>query len=328
MDIIEFFLYLLLGVILYFFEFYYIKFAKKNNILDIPNDRSSHTSPIVRGGGIIIYLSSIIYFFISGFHFPWFMLGLTIIFFISFVDDIKPFFFHVKLPVHFIVIALLLYQYGLFYSRWQYAVIALFGCVGIINAFNFMDGINGITCGYSFITLSTLLYINNYVFRFVDPVFIYISIVPILILAIFNFRKNAKCFIGDVGSMSIAYIILFLLGILILYSREFTYILFLAVYGVDTILTIYHRIMLKENILLPHRKHAYQIMANELKIPHVYVSLIYMGIQLIINIGLFIFFEYKYIYLILVFVILSLIYIIFMKKYFKLHINMNSQVNK
>ena len=135
-----------------------------------------------------------------------------------------------------------------------------------------MDGINGITGGYSLVILAALAYVNKEVVTFVEADFIYTVICSVLVFCFFNFRKKAKCFAGDVGSVSIAFILLFLIGRLIIETEDFSWIVLLSVYGVDSVLTIIHRLMLHENIGLPHRKHLYQIMANELKIPHVMVS--------------------------------------------------------
>ena len=114
---------------------------------------------------------------------------------------------------------------------------------------------------------------------------IYTVLCSVLVFCFFNFRKKAKCFAGDVGSVSIAFIILFLMGRLIIKTEDSSWIVLLCVYGVDSVLTIVHRLMLHENIGLPHRKHLYQIMANELKVPHVVVSSIYMVVQAVIIVG-------------------------------------------
>ena len=98
----------------------------------------------------------------------------------------------------------------------------------------------------------------------------------------FNFRTKARCFAGDVGSISIAVIILFLLLKLILQEQNLIYILFLSVYGVDSVLTIIHRLFLKENIFKAHRHHLFQVLVHNLKIPHLLMSSIYMLIQGII----------------------------------------------
>ena len=151
------------------------------------------------------------------------------------------------------------------------------------------------------------------------------AIIGVLVFSIFNFRPKgkAKCFAGDVGSIGIAFIILFALGRLMLATKDVTWIVFFLVYGIDGTLTIIHRIMLHENLGQAHRKHAYQLMANELGMSHVVVSLLYMCIQLVISLG----FIYlcpntilaHWIYLIGAATILAVAYVIFMKKYYHLH---------
>ena len=154
---------------------------------------------------------------------------------------------------------------------------------------------------------------------FVDNEIISVLLLALIVFNIFNFRKKARCFAGDVGSVSVAFIVIFLLGLLILKTNDFSYLILLSVYGVDTALTVVHRLILKENILKPHRKHVYQIMANELKMPHVLVSCIYILLQAIIIAGFFIFKTHSYVYLLTVIIVLSFVYIIFKKKFFYLH---------
>ena len=226
-----------------------------------------------------------------------------------------------RLLFHFSAMTLMFYQWGLFSLSWWWIVIALIVCTGIINAYNFMDGINGITGGYSLVILAALAYINKEVVTFVEADFIYTVICSVLVFCFFNFRKRAKCFAGDVGSVSIAFILLFLIGRLIIETEDFSWIVLLSVYGVDSVLTIIHRLMLHENIGIPHRKHLYQIMANELKIPHVIVSLAYMTIQTLIIVGYIYCQRYGYIFLIGCILLLSAIYVLFMKKYFSRHIS-------
>ena len=132
-----------------------------------------------------------------------------------------------------------------------------------------------------------------------------------MVFYFFSFRKKAKCFAGDVGSVSIAFILLFLTGKLIIKTEDFSWIILLSVYGVDSVLTIIHRLMLHENIGLPHRKHMYQLMANELKMSHVVVSFIYMVVQAIVIVGYIICLNYGYWYLSGTVLLLSLLYICF-----------------
>ena len=311
--------YLIVLVLLFLAELFYFRVADRCNIIDKPNERSSHTRITLRGGGIIFYFGALAYFLTSGFEYPWFMLALTLVTFISFVDDIRSTSQKLRLLFHFSAMVLMFYQWGLFSLSWWWIIVALIVCTGIINAYNFMDGINGITGGYSLVILVALVYINKEIIPFVEEGFIYTVLCSVLVFCFFNFRKRAKCFAGDVGSVSIAFILLFLIGKLIIQTEDFSWIILLSVYGVDSVLTIIHRLLLHENIGLPHRKHLYQIMANELKVPHVVVSLVYMIVQAIIIVGYIGCMAYGYWYLSGTILLLSFVYVGFMKKYFVLH---------
>ena len=311
--------YLIILVLLFLAELFYFKVADKYNIIDKPNERSSHTRVTLRGGGVVFYFGALVYFLTSGFEYPWFMLALTFVAIISFIDDIRSTSQKLRLVFHFSAMALMFYQWGLFSLSWWWIIIALIICIGIINAYNFMDGINGITGGYSLVVLLSLAYINEEVTPFVEQDLIYTVIMSVLVFCFFNFRKKARCFAGDVGSVSIAFILLFLLGKLIIQTGDFSWIILLSVYGVDSVLTIFHRLMLHENIGLPHRKHLYQLMANELRIPHVAVSVIYMVLQFLIVAGLLWLPVDHWVYFFTVIGGLAVIYIICMYRYYPLH---------
>lgn len=308
---------LIIGILILFIYFYFI-IANSFQITDKPNKRSSHKKVTIRGGGIIFYIGALLYFLFYGFSYPLFALGLTLIAVISFLDDIKTVNSKVRILVHFSAMLLMFYDCGLYSLPWYFTLAALIVSTGIINAYNFMDGINGITGGYSLVVMASFWYINNNITPFIDNNIIYVISVSLLVFNFFNFRKKAKCFAGDVGSVSIAFIIVFLLAKLIIETQDWTYIIILILYGVDTILTIVHRIMLKENIFRAHRKHLYQIMSNELHIPHIYVSVIYMVAQLIIMVGYFSFKSYSIWYFFISAILLTIIYILFMRRYFKL----------
>ena len=311
--------YLVILVLLFLAELFYFKLADKCNIIDKPNERSSHTKVTLRGGGIIFYFGALASFLTNHWEYPWFMVTLTLITFISFVDDIRSTSQGLRLVFHFSAMALMFYQWGLFSLSWWWIIVALIICTGIINAYNFMDGINGITGGYSLVVLVALAYINAEITTFIEPALINTVLCSVLVFCFFNFRKKAKCFAGDVGSVSIAFILLFLIGKLILTTGDFSWIILLSVYGVDSVLTIIHRLMLHENIGLPHRKHMYQLMANELKIPHVVVALIYMVAQAVIIMGYISCQSYGYTFLLCMVLLLGIVYICFMKKFFALH---------
>jgi len=167
------------------------------------------------------------------------------------------------------------------------------------------------------VVIGYLWYINTFEVAFVDNNLIFLVLIALSVFNIFNFRIKAKCFSGDVGSISIAFVIVFLLGLLIFKSKDISWIILLGLYGVDAILTIIHRIMLKENILKPHRKHMYQIRTNELKIPHLVVSGGYCVVQALIVVG-FIVTEFRYLYAVGVIAFFSVVYVLFMRRFFRL----------
>ena len=311
--------YIIVLVLLFLTELFYFKLANKFNIIDKPNERSSHRKVTLRGGGIIFYFGALVYFLANHWEYPCFIVALTLITFISFVDDIRSTSQSLRLVFHFAAMVLMFYQWDLFSLSWWWIIVALIICTGIINAYNFMDGINGITGGYSLVILVTLAYINAKIVPFTEPALINTVLCSVLVFCFFNFRKKAKCFAGDVGSVSIAFILLFLIGRLIIKTEDFSWIILLSVYGVDTVLTIIHRLILHENIGLPHRKHMYQLMANELKMSHVMVSFIYMVVQTVVIVGYIMCLNYGYWYLFGTVLLLSLLYICFINKYFELH---------
>ena len=314
----------IIAVVLFFAELVYFKIADKCNIIDKPNARSSHTKVVIRGGGIIYILGMWLYAAFFGAELWPFLVGLTLVAGISFVDDIHSLPDSVRLVVQFVAMGLMFYQWGVLnWESWWIVVLGLILCVGITNAYNFMDGINGINGGYTLAVLLPLAWLNSRL-GFVDQRLIVVALLADLVFCWFNFRPKgkAKCFAGDVGSVGAAFIVVFVLGLLILRTGDFTYIVFLAVYGVDAVLTIVHRIMLHEHLGEAHRKHAYQLMANELGMEHTVVSAIYTGLQLVIAAGMILIPNtpvWHWGYFFVVCVALAVAYVAFMKKYYHLH---------
>ena len=330
--------YIIITAILLTTELLYFRIADKCNIIDKPNERSSHTKVVIRGGGIIFVIALWVWSAFFGFQYPWMLASVTLAAGISFVDDIHSLPDSVRLVVQFVAMGLLFWQIvqslgfaGGEFAWWVWVIIgiaALIVCVGATNIYNFMDGINGITAGYSFavlLPLFLLIRMSDLTGEFVDGSLIVVVVLSVLVFSFFNFRpKNkAKCFAGDVGSVGMAFILLFMIGCLILKTRDVTWLIFLLVYGVDGCCTIVHRILLHEHLGEAHRKHAYQLMANELGMSHVVVSLVYMALQLVISLG-FIYFcpntvLAHWFYLVCAGLILVAGYVLFMKKYYHLH---------
>ena len=325
--------YLIIAVLLIVAELVYFKIADKCNIIDKPNERSSHTTIVLRGGGVIFAISMVIWFIWQMVQGEWctvqgylpFMVGLLMVAGISFVDDIHSLPDSLRMVVQIGAYLLMFWSMGIMqWSIWWIVPLALFFSVGATNIINFMDGINGITVGYGLAMLLPMMLLNRNM-GFVEESYLIVAIIGMLVFSIFNFRPKgkAKCFAGDVGSIGIAFIILFALGKLMLATQDVTYIVFFLLYGIDGSMTIFHRIMLHENLGQAHRKHAFQLMSNELKIGHVKVSLIYMVLQLIVSLG----FIYlcpdtivaHWIYLIMAGLVFAAAYVLFMKKYYHLH---------
>lgn len=214
--------YIIIAVLLLAAELIYFRIADKRNIIDKPNERSSHKTIVLRGGGIIFTIGLWIWSIWYGFQYPWLLAGVTLAAGISFVDDIHSLQDSLRLVVQFTAMFLVFQEIGLLHwDMWWVVPIALIAAVGGTN------------------------------------------------------------------------------------------------------ITICHRIMLHENLGQAHRKHAYQLMANELKMSHVIVSLIYMGLQLVVSLG----FIYlipntivaHWIYLVTAALVLAVAYALFKMKYYHLH---------
>lgn len=328
--------YSIITAVLLVLELVYFKIADKCNIIDKPNERSSHSTIVLRGGGIIFPISMVVWSIlgiVQGFngssvqeYLP-FLIGLVLIAGVSFYDDIHSLPDSIRLVAQFVAMGLMFWNLDIMHwSMWWVVLLALIVFVGATNVINFMDGINGITAGYSLAVLVPLFLLNN-IGRgtFILNSLLGVAILSVLVFSLFNFRPRgkAKCFAGDVGSVSIAFIMLFAIGKLILSTNDITWLAFLLVYGVDGCCTIIHRIMLHENLGEAHRKHAYQLMANELGMSHVTVSGIYMLLQLAISLVMVYLVPNTplahWIYLIAVGAVLALAYVLFMKKYYHLH---------
>lgn len=270
--------------ILIIIELLYFKVATSYKIIDHPNLRSSHTDITIRGGGIIFPLALFLYFLYFGNAYVYFLSGLLLISLVSFADDIKHVNNKLRLLIHLMAVALLFYQLQLFGLPWYFILFAFFFTIGTINAINFMDGINGITGGYALITLISLYLLNTFIVVFTDGNLLIIPILAVIVFNFFNFRNKARCFAGDVGSISIGFILVYFILSLIIQTQNFNYILLLLVYGLDTVSTIIFRIIRKEKVMEPHRSHFYQFLSNEKGISQLNVALLYIIVQIIINV--------------------------------------------
>lgn len=277
------YIYLLIVIVQIIILFVYFKIANRLNIIDKPNERSSHSYITIRGGGIIFPVAALLWFFIYGFNYSLIIIALLTLAAVSFIDDIITLTSKFRMLIHLAAVTALFLQLGVFDFQWYVIVLVYLICVGWINAFNFMDGINGITAIYSIIALGSFTWLNQSI-QFLPQHLINYLIFSVLIFSYFNLRKKAKTFAGDVGSVSMAFILAWFMISLIINTGRIEYILFFAVYGIDTVFTIFYRMKRRENIFEAHRSHLYQYLSNELKWSHVLVSAIYGIVQIVINI--------------------------------------------
>ena len=278
--------YLIVLVLIFIFELLYFRIANRYNIIDKPNERSSHTQITFRGGGIVFWLSALLYL---SFHFStqslWFFIGISVISIVSFADDVVGLGQMIRFLSHLLAITCVFVFANVFNTfPWWAIAIGYFVLAGIVNAYNFMDGINGITGLYSLVVLSLLQYVNYYIAPFVEPNMIWFPMIASVVFLFFNFRKQAMCFAGDVGSTSIAFWVVTLLLLLVMETNNLIWLGFLMVYGVDSVCTILYRIYLKQNILQAHRMHLYQVLTNERGMGHRVVATIYAVVQLIVSV--------------------------------------------
>jgi Fuc2NAc and GlcNAc transferase len=261
------------------------KLAFKWGLLDNPNNRSSHDRPIPNGGGIGILaafiLASLFLNISSALWIPAVFLSL-----LSLCDDR----FHLspkqRLPFHFVAAILVLIPISdlcplTSVSSFLFSLFFIFFIVATANWYNFMDGINGIagiTGIVGFGLLAAFNILNNGDSRFsVLSVCIAFSCLGFLP---FNMPK-AKVFMGDVGSILLGFIFASIVVLLSKSFLDFTCLAsFLFPFYADEFVTMAIRLNDGENLLKPHRRHFYQVLANESGIAHWKISLGYGILQL------------------------------------------------
>lgn len=315
--------YLIILVALFALELIYFKIADHFNIIDKPNQRSSHSRIVLRGGGIIFTIALWLWSIMYGFPYPWLLAGVTLAAGISFIDDIHSLPDSLRLVVQFVSMFMVFQGVGVLqWELWWFVPIALIVAVGCTNIFNFMDGINGITGGYA-LAIVIPIYLLNRKYEFMDESLLVVICLSLIVFSFFNFRTKAKCFAGDVGSIGMALLLLFCIGRLMIVTGDVTWIVLYLLYGVDGVLTICHRIMLHENLGQAHRKHVFQLMANELMMKHVVVSGIYMVLQLMVSlVAIYVIPDTiisHWIYLVSIAMVFTIAYILFKMKYYHLH---------
>ena len=274
--------YLVVTLVLALLSFVYLKLAERFNIVDKPNERSSHTVPTIRGGGIIFLFAVWMFFITSNYQYPFLILGTTLIGLVSFLDDLFTLSSKLRLPFQFLAIILVIADLHLYnFPLWIPFLFIILG-VGFINEFNFMDGINGITGFYSLAILIPMYFINYKTPVLREDLILYLGI-SVLVFGFYNFRKKARFFAGDIGSISMA-IVLFFMSLILIFKLEAPIIGIIAiVYCADGTITLVYRKCIGENITEGHRHHLYQKMVDVYGFSHLAVSAFYAGVQLLVG---------------------------------------------
>ena len=319
MDLFPKYYYLTIFLLLSVGMFIYLKIAEKWSIVDQPNLRSSHQITTKRGAGILYLLAFVIYLIVSPNNNLTLILSVLILGGVGFIDDLKNLNFKIKLAIQLIVIISYLIVQDYLSLDWYYTILILVFLIASINIFNFMDGINGLTILYSLSFLMSFYYINTEFTSFINPNMLLVMIICNVIIGFLNIRTKAVCFIGDVGSICMGFLYATLALILMIKTNSFAPLVLIMVYAVDAGWTIMERLSLKENIFLPHRRHLYQILVNELRFSHILISISYFTIQMLLNMVWLLNYENENsgIFLSTTFIILSICYLTIKKAVLK-----------
>ncbi len=264
--------------------FIYQRLAIQFNIVDKPNERSSHKRVTIRGLGILICLLLPLSLIFGNLISPLYFGGLLLLGIVGLLDDKFDLSSKLRLILQMAAVILCWIGVGL---PFNFSIAVIFGIllsIGVVNTFNFMDGINGMSILTAIVFALSLIYIDVSQNVVVYPrTMLYVYLIILTILAFFNVRKKALAFLGDAGSLVMGLFSIIAVLSLVWQTGQFSYFALLLIYGVDSVGTICFRILRKENIFQAHRLHAYQMLANEKKYAHLTVSFLYAICQLLIN---------------------------------------------
>jgi len=260
----------------------YLHLAKDMGMVAIPGARSSHAAVTLKGAGVIIPISFLILWIFDREVSGVLMAGVLMCSFIGFYDDLRGLGVGVRLLVQAVACILFVYYELPDLPIYMMGILVII-LIGSVNVYNFMDGINGMLVGYSTVTLLSLLWIDHREGLEMAG-WLYSALAAVWVFGYYNFRSTARCFAGDVGSLSMGFLIAALLMWTIYRTEEYSYVMLMVVYYIDAGITIIQRLWKGENILQAHRFHLYEILGNERKIPHLKVATLYLSIQGLLNV--------------------------------------------
>ena len=270
------------------------RYAYRFGLLDIPNDRSSHNLPTPRGGGLGILAAFVISSLLINLPLViW--LPAAILALVSFFDDKLDLTPKTRLIFQFaaalVVVGFALIQNSEFNIQNLPLLVLVLALsiyvVGTANFYNFMDGINGIAgitgaVGFALLGLFAQFYTSS------PTAGLSAFCISVACIGFLPFNvPRARVFMGDVGSILLGFVFA---SYVVILSRGLTDFLvlagFLSTFYADALTTLYVRKTGGERLSQAHRRHLYQLFANQKKVPHWKVSVCYGSIQAIIGLVL------------------------------------------
>ncbi|MDA0686792.1 MAG: hypothetical protein O3C22_08190 [Bacteroidetes bacterium] len=273
----------------------YPRLAAVLNMVDVPNSRSSHRRATPTGFGLVLVVGVLLNLAHVPYADAWeFYTGFLLIAMTSFLDDYKPIAPGLRFLAQVAAVGLILYALPISKTNLDSPIVLLFALifgVGMLNAYNFMDGINGMLLLHVLVVLGTLMSINmgwlgveRHHVHFIDNDILGIAFFVALLLAIVNARNQALGFIGDVGALGFAFIILYALYQLFAQTQNYMYFIFIGIFGIDTGCTIAVKLWRNESVTLPHRDFLFKRFVHVFKQSHLSISAPYALVQLASNI--------------------------------------------
>ena len=251
-----------------------LRIVRRFDFIDKPNNRKVHNLDIPTGGGIIIFFGIFLSLLVFNFYFPeYFKLsfayfcGLLIMFVMGLMDDKNDLQPKLKLLAQLVSAVIFIALSGEFFSfdfmgnKILGILLTIFFIISVVNAYNLIDGLDGLSSGLGIITISSLLLILDSEFKI-----IFFSIIGILFAFLRRNSYPAKIFLGDTGSYMLGYSIS-VLGVLVVgelksFNYIFILIIFMGIPIIDTTYAFIRRMLKGENIFQADKKHIHHLLLS------------------------------------------------------------------
>ena len=298
-------------------------YSLKNNLLDIPNSRSSHNIATPRGGGLAIVICFLITISFSDFilfdYFCALVGGGALVAFVGYFDDKGHIAARWRLLSHFSAAIWVLYWLGgipefqfLGWNidlSWVGFVIVAFVLVWLLNLFNFMDGIDGIAASETIFVASAGAYFL-WLSGLENLSYILLVLASSTMGFLFLNWSPAKIFMGDVGSGFLGLMLGVIAYISVLQGMlVWIWFILFSVFLVDSGVTLLRRIFNGDKWYEAHCSHAYQHAARKWGHKNVTLSVIGINLFFLLPVALFAYFEpnWGFILTLLTFVVLIIV---------------------